>query len=271
MAAQFQSPHPPTGCDVVRPAGSPSRLIPIPAPPTGCDHEESRVIGTEGEFQSPHPYGMRRDQGLPRLRPRPIPIPTSLRDATASFSLPCPTSRFQSPHPYGMRLRAYRVDGRRQIPIPASLRDATPRCGPLRAATPHSNPHIPTGCDMIGSFQIQSLADSNPHIPTGCDSTPFPAGTCTPIPIPASLRDATVAVSERRRQPDDSNPHIPTGCDVRIEVYLQESAIFQSPHPYGMRPNERRQSFPGIGFQSPHPYGMRPQQLLHESTQTYNI
>ena len=227
MAAQFQSPHPPTGCDVVRPAGSPSRLIPIPAPPTGCDHEESRVIGTEGEFQSPHPYGM--------------------------------------------RLRAYRVDGRRQIPIPASLRDATPRCGPLRAATPHSNPHIPTGCDMIGSFQIQSLADSNPHIPTGCDSTPFPAGTCTPIPIPASLRDATVAVSERRRQPDDSNPHIPTGCDVRIEVYLQESAIFQSPHPYGMRPNERRQSFPGIGFQSPHPYGMRPQQLLHESTQTYNI
>ena len=207
-----------------------------------------------------------------RLHGRPIPIPAPPYRMRRGSSGRQSFQAYSNPRtPYRMRPRGVARDrhgGR--IPIPTSLRDATSGVS-CRRSTSDSNPRIPTGCDMIGSFQIQSLADSNPHIPTGCDSTPFPAGTCTPIPIPASLRDATVAVSERRRQPDDSNPHIPTGCDVRIEVYLQESAIFQSPHPYGMRPNERRQSFPGIGFQSPHPYGMRPQQLLHESTQTYNI
>ena len=258
MAAQFQSPHPPTGCDVVRPAGSPSRLIPIPAPPTGCDHEESRVIGTEGEFQSPHPYGMRRDQGLPRLRPRPIPIPTSLRDATASFSLPCPTSRFQSPHPYGMRRRqsARRFCDSSTIPIPTSLRDATSGVS-CRRSTSDSNPRIPTGCDTPlravagrhASFQSPHpygmrqhsvpsgymYADSNPRIPTGCDGCGQRAAQATgrfQSPHPYGMRQST---STRGYPRNYSNPHIPTGCDLlgrHTEVVVVQ---FQSPHPYGMR------------------------------------
>ncbi len=203
------------------------RPIPIPAPPYRMRRGSSGRQSFQAYSNPRTPYRM-RPRGVARDRHGGrIPIPTSLRDATRPRPPPATTSthsnphiptgcdvanrrgdfaihlRFQSPHPYGMRLRAYRVDGRRQIPIPASLRDATPRCGPLRAATPHSNPHIPTGCD----------------------STPFPAGTCTPIPIPASLRDATVAVSERRRQPDDSNPHIPTGCDKAHQLAVTLAII----------------------------------------------
>ncbi len=249
MAAQFQSPHPPTGCDVVRPAGSPSRLIPIPAPPTGCDHEESRVIGTEGEFQSPHPYGMRRDQGLPRLRPRPIPIPTSLRDATASFSLPCPTSRFQSPHPYGMRRRqsARRFCDSSTIPIPTSLRDATSGVS-CRRSTSDSNPRIPTGCDTpLRAVAGRHASFQSPH-PYGMRQHSVPSGYMYA----------------------DSNPRIPTGCDGCGQRAAQATGRFQSPHPYGMRQSTSTRGYPR-NYSNPHiPTGCDRRRPCASTNQRYS-
>ena len=161
--------------------------------PTGCDF--GRIVSTvDVRFQSPHPYGMRHPVAGRCGPPRLIPIPTSLRDATALRSQRVHVRRFQSPHPYGMRrLRSASGAGNRTIPIPTSLRDATK----------HINSRLPSQL-----FQ-------SPH-PYGMRPSRAAYGSCgCPIPIPTSLRDATTAWRCRCSFGDYSNPHIPTGCDRR--------------------------------------------------------
>ena len=210
------NPHIPTGCDGVVFAAMPYESIPIPTSlrdatspigeailrfiydsnphiPTGCDF--GRIVSTvDVRFQSPHPYGMRHPVAGRCGPPRLIPIPTSLRDATALRSQRVHVRRFQSPHPYGMRrLRSASGAGNRTIPIPTSLRDATK----------HINSRLPSQL-----FQ-------SPH-PYGMRPSRAAYGSCgCPIPIPTSLRDATTAWRCRCSFGDYSNPHIPTGCDRR--------------------------------------------------------
>ena len=114
-----------------------------------------------------------------------IPIPTSLRDATALRSQRVHVRRFQSPHPYGMRrLRSASGAGNRTIPIPTSLRDATYASKFTCKNLQYSNPHIPTGCDRTSAGRAFRGSDSNPHIPTGCDRNNY----CMNPPRPTTSR-----------------------------------------------------------------------------------
>ena len=142
------------------------------------------------------------------------------------------------------------------------------------------NPRTPAGCDPRKRRHSASAQSFNPRTPAGCDlvslwmvalgllfQSTHPCGvrpavhitilTTNEVSIHAPLRGATLRRPLHAGAYNRFNPRTPAGCDNSVDQVFEQTLMFQSTHPCGVRPGGPSVTIPPSGFQSTHPCGVR--------------
>ena len=226
----------------------------------GCDGIRIVMTNTGGMFQSTHPRGVRRNNGVQHRPVHRVSIHAPAWGATS--------------------LRGEGVD-MEFVSIHAPAWGATPHNTSSLLIFWSFNPRTRVGCDAPDPLPVcDGQAGFNPRTRVGCDENPCAGSRAQKVSIHAPAWGATrrglevhcgfsgfnprtrVGCDRWRTLPANwsctgFNPRTRVGCDELLFGHVLDGLEFQSTHPRGVRHTRIATMNTGGMFQSTHPRGVR--------------